>query len=57
MIRHGLWFPEFIQFELLSVSKDFLQLLLWESGKATKLRAILAGIGDGILGRGGVRRG
>ena len=57
MIRHGLWFPEFIQFEFLSVSRDFLQLLFWESGKATKLRAILAGIGDGILGRGGVRRG
>jgi GT2 family glycosyltransferase len=57
MIRHGFWFPEFVQFELLSVSKDFLQLLFWESGKATKLRAILAGIGDGILGRGGVRRG
>lgn len=56
IIRHGFLFPEFLQFEILSVAKDFIQLLFWETGKAVKLRAILAGVGDGLMGRGGLRK-
>jgi rhamnosyltransferase len=56
MLRHGLRFPEFIQFELLSVTKDLLQILFLEPGKAEKFRAIVMGIADGLRGRGGLRK-
>jgi rhamnosyltransferase len=56
IIRYGLRFPEFLQFEFLSVAKDLIQLLFWEAGKIAKLRAMIAGIGDGLMGRGGIRR-
>lgn len=56
MIRHGYRFPEFLQFEILSVVKDFGQLLFWETEKVSKLRAIFSGIGDGLMRRGGPRK-
>lgn len=56
MLRHGLRFPELLQFEILSVAKDLLQIVFLESGKVAKLSAIATGIFDGLLGRGGVRR-
>jgi GT2 family glycosyltransferase len=54
-LRHGYRFPEFLQFEFLSVVKDFGQLLFWETDKTLKFRAIFTGIRDGLMGRGGLR--
>lgn len=56
LLRHGYRFPEFLQFELLSMGKDFFQLMFLESGKIAKFRAILSGIADGLLARGGIRK-
>jgi rhamnosyltransferase len=56
IFSHGFRFPEFLQFEFLSITKDFAQLLIWESEKGAKLSAILSGIWAGLLGRGGIRK-
>lgn len=56
IFSHGFQFPEFLQFEFLSIAKDFAQLLIWESKKSAKLSAILSGIWAGFLGRGGIRK-
>jgi rhamnosyltransferase len=53
--QYGLHFPNFLLFELLSISKDFLKLIFIEKNKLLKLSAISRGILDGILGRGGLR--
>ena len=56
LFAHGFRFPEFIQFEILSIGKDLLQLLIWEHDKQAKFCAILGGIAAGLRGRGGPRK-
>jgi rhamnosyltransferase len=53
--QYGLHFPNFLLFELLSISKDFLKLIFIEKNKFPKLLAISLGVLDGVLGRGGFR--
>ena len=52
--EHGLEFPNFLIFEVLSISKDFMKLVFIEDNKKKKFNAILSGIIDGIIGRGGL---
>ena len=56
LFAHGFRFPEFLQFEILSIGKDLLQLLIWEHDKQAKFCAILGGIAAGLCGRGGPRK-
>jgi GT2 family glycosyltransferase len=56
LFAHGFRFPEFFQFEILSIGMDLLQLLIWEHDKQAKFCAILAGIAAGLRGRGGPRK-
>jgi GT2 family glycosyltransferase len=56
MIGHGFRFPEFIQFEIMSIAKDFLGLVCWEDEKIPKIRSIFSGISDGLKRRDEVRR-
>ena len=56
LFAHGFRFPEFLQFEILSIGKDLLQLLIWERDKKAKFCAILGGITAGLRGRGGPRK-
>jgi GT2 family glycosyltransferase len=56
LFAHGFRFPEFLQFEILSIGKDLLQLLIWEHDKQAKIYAILGGIAAGLRGRGGPRK-
>jgi GT2 family glycosyltransferase len=53
--QYGLHFPNFLLFELLSISKDFLKLIFIEQNKLPKLLAIFHGILDGVLGKGGLK--
>lgn len=52
----GCRFPEFIQFEVLSVGKDLVQLPLRKCGKGARFRAMLEGVLDGFRRRGGPRK-
>ena len=54
--EYGLKFPNFLIFEALSISKDILKLALIENDKKKKFNAIIVGIIDGFMGRGGFRR-
>ena len=54
--EYGLKFPNFLIFEVLSISKDVLKLAFIENDKKTKFNAIIVGIIDGLMGRGGFRR-
>jgi rhamnosyltransferase len=54
--EYGLEFPNFLIFEVLSISKDFMKLVFIEDKKKKKFNAILSGIIDGISGRGGLRK-
>lgn len=58
LLSGGWRFPEFVQFEILSICKDLMQLLLFEerAGKWASFRAILGGFLDGIRRRGGPRK-
>jgi rhamnosyltransferase len=56
MIRQGYRFPEFVQFEVLSIAKDFVQLLFWETEKSAKFRAIFTGIWNGLTKPGGITK-
>ena len=53
--EYGLKFPNFLIFEALSISKDILKLVLIEDDKKKKFNAIIVGIIDGLMGRGGFR--
>ena len=53
--EYGLKFPNFLIFEALSISKDILKLALIENDKKKKFNAIIVGIIDGLMGRGGFR--
>ena len=54
--EYGLKFPNFLIFEALSISKDILKLAFIEGDKKKKFNAIIVGIIDGLMGRGGFRR-
>ncbi len=54
--EHGLKFPNFLVFEVLSIGKDIMKLVFIEDNKKRKFNAILAGVIDGIVGRGGLRK-
>ena len=54
--EYGLKFPNFLIFEALSISKDILKLAFIEDDKKKKFNAIIVGIIDGLMGRGGFRR-
>jgi GT2 family glycosyltransferase len=56
LFAHGFRFPEFLQFETLSISKDLLQLLIWEHDKQLKFYAILGGVAAGLRRQGGPRK-
>lgn len=50
--RHYLFsFPEYCRKILIVSAKDLLKILLWETGKAQKLRFSLRGVLDGLRGR------
>ena len=53
--EYGLKFPNFLIFEALSISKDILKLAFIEDDKKKKFNAIIVGIIDGLMGRGGFR--
>ena len=53
--EYGLKFPNFLIFEALSISKDILKLAFIEGDKKKKFNAIIVGIIDGLMGRGGFR--
>ena len=46
--EYSMLFPEFLIFEILSIAKDLLKLVLLEDQKFTKLRSIIIGIVDGF---------
>ena len=46
--EYSMLFPEFLIFEILSIAKDLLKLVLLEDQKFTKLRSIIVGIVDGF---------
>ena len=46
--EYSMLFPDFLIFEILSIAKDLLKLVLLEDQKFTKLRSIIIGIVDGF---------
>ena len=46
--EYSIHFPDFLIFEILSIAKDLLKLVLLEDQKFTKLRSIIIGIVDGF---------
>jgi len=54
--QHGLKFPSFLIFEILSIGKDFLKLIFIEDKKLSKFNAIIRGLIDGLLGKGGFKK-
>ena len=46
--EYSILFPDFLIFEILSIAKDLLKLVLLEDQKFTKLRSIIIGIVDGF---------
>jgi rhamnosyltransferase len=54
--QYGLKFPSFLIFEILSIGKDFLKLICIEDKKLSKFTAIIRGLIDGLLGKGGFKK-